>query len=321
MEIVVIYLKSQTHRIVSLDKTRGMLSHAYMLECSDTYILEHFAMLIAKEIFCEAEQTPCLNCNNCIKVEHSNMVDLKICPKDGKSIVVEDINEIVSDSIQRPMDGQFKVYILNNFDKATVQAQNKLLKTLEEPPMNVIFILTCSNSGNVLPTIQSRVKSITENLLDVETLAEFLTGMKIKDSQSVASVSGGSIATALKLSSGDTKKIVELAFECLLELRSSADILKFSSKILALKKDFVFFVDTLISILRDVAVCGTGKINFKDRNIEIESLKKIYSADAIRSITSVLCQIYGKLEFNCNLTGVVDRMLLDILEVKFLCLK
>ena len=322
MEILDIYLNSQVHKVVSLDKARGMLSHAYMLECTDLFLLDNFDTIIAKEIFCLEKETPCGKCNNCLKVEHGNMVDLKVYPKDNKNIVVEDINEIVSDSIQRPMDGIYKVYILKNFDKATVQAQNKLLKTLEEPPYNVVFILTCSNLGNVLPTICSRVKRVTENLLSIEEVAGFLKDMKVKDYLSVASVSGGNISTALKLASGgDSSKIINLAFSTLLDLKKSSDVLKFSSQILSLKKDFPFFVDTIIAVLRDVSVFGKGELSFKDRMEDIKILNASLSSRACLEILKVCNEINNKLEFNCNLTGVVDKMLLDILEVKFLCQK
>lgn len=322
MEIVDIYRKSQCHRIISRDLSRGMLSHAYMLECADRFVIEKFGMLLAQEIYCEGQDSPCGVCNNCQKVLHSNMVDLKIYPKE-KSIVVDDVVEIVSDCIQRPMDANFKVYILNNFDEATIQSQNKILKTLEEPPQNVIFILTCTNSSAVLPTIISRVKTINEPLLDLDTVVGYLNDCKVKDASNVAKVSGSNIYSALKIAgSGDAGRIVNLALDTLMGLRSSADILKFSSQIVALKKDFAYFVDTLISILRDVSIVNQSNlVNYNDKLKELQQLSRVYTHNAIVEISSMLCQIYDKLEFNCNLVGIVDQMLLDILEVKFLCQK
>lgn len=318
-----IYLNSQTHKIISLDKMRGMLSHAYMLECPDQFILEEFSIRIAKEIYCLNNDTPCNLCNNCMKVEHGNMVDLKIYPKDNKGIVVDDINEIVNDAYIRPIDSQFKVFILKNFDNATTQAQNKLLKTLEEPPVNVIFILTCANSNAVLQTICSRVKTISESLLDIPTSTKYLESLKVKDASSVASISGGNISVAMKIAGkGDAEKIVGLALDTLLNLRSSADVLKYSSAILALKKDLPLFIDTIISILRDIAVCRQPQlINFKNNMKEITALSTIYLGSALVEISEYLTEIYNKLDFNCNPTGIVDEMLLKILEVKFLCQK
>jgi DNA polymerase-3 subunit delta' len=321
MEISEIYKNSQSHRIISLDKSRGMLSHAYMLECSDKFVVDQFGLLMAQEIYCSDNNSVCGICNNCQKVLHGNMVDLKVYPKE-KNIMVDDVVEIVSDSIQRPMDAIYKVYILNNFDEATTQAQNKILKTLEEPPQNVIFILTCANSSAVLPTIISRVKTITEPLLNTDIVTSFLKDKGVKDPESVAMVSGNKIYSALKIAGGNAGKIVDLAIETLLYLRSSSDVLKFSSRIVSLKKDFVYFVDTLINIIRDVSVAEClSFVTLKNRSKEIVALSKAFSKNALLEISAKLCEIYKKLEFNCNLVGVVDQMLLDILEVKFLCQK
>lgn len=323
MEIKEIYLNSQVHKVLSLDIARGMLSHAYMLECADDFLREQYVLFMAQEIFCKGENTPCGECNNCHKVAHNNMVDLKIYPKDAKNIVVEDINEIVSDAYIRPIDSDYKVFLLNDFDKATTQSQNKLLKTLEEPPKNVVFILTCASSRAILPTISSRVKSISEGLLDVSVATKYLQAINMKDAEDVARVSSGNISLAMKLGGkGDAGKIVDLAIDTLSGLRTSSDVLKYSSKILALKKEFPFFLSTLISLLRDISICGSeGLINFENKKAQILSLKKVYSDKALEEISHNLLKKYEKLDFNCNITGVVDQMLLDILEVKFLCQK
>ena len=322
MEIIDIYLQSQAHKIISMDKSRDMLSHAYMLECADRFLLQNYAMSMAQEIFCLNKDTPCLNCNSCQKVAHSNMVDLKVFPKD-KSIVVDDINQIVDDACQRPMDSDYKVYILNNFDEATTQAQNKILKTLEEPPRNVIFILTCVSSSAVLPTICSRVKLVAENLLSFNIASEYLNSQGIKNSESIVKVAGGNISTALKLSGGtDTENIIDLVFRTLINLKTSADVIRFSSQITALKKDFVYFLDTMIMVLRDVAVSSQMElVSLQDREQELRKLSAMYSSLAIEKIVTKLNEIYIKLDFNCNLNGMVDQMLLDILEVRFLCQK
>lgn len=323
MDILDIYLKSQTHKTLLSDIQSGMLSHAYLLECSDSFILENYVYLMAKEICCIGENTPCNTCINCQKIDHSNMVDLAIYPKSDKGIVVDDINEIVVDAYIRPIENEYKIYILNNFDLATTQAQNKILKTLEEPPYNVVFILSCSNSSLVLPTIISRTKRICEPLLDISVVDEYLSGLKIADSSTIASISGGNISIANKLTKGgEAKKIVDLAVETLVGLKSSADLLSYSSRILALKKDIPFFIDTLISIFRDSLVVGSnGDIKFKAYSSQISQISLIYSSSAIFKIVEKLIEIHNKLEFNCNINGIVDKMLLDILEVRFLCQK
>lgn len=322
MDILQIYNNSQIHKIISKDKSLGMLSHAYLIDCADSFLAHEYARLVAKEIYCEEESSPCCVCPSCMKVEHSNMVDLKVYPKD-KNIVVDDVVEIVGDSLERPMDSKYKVYILKSFDEATTQAQNKILKTLEEPPANVIFILTCSSTSSVLQTILSRVKVVAEPSLPINIVTEYLKDQGVKDYTRVACVSGGNITTANKLANmGDVGKLISLAIDTLMGLKSSADILKYSSKIVSLKKDFAFFLDTLILLLRDAAVySGKGDIVFKEYAQYIASINAGLGAKAILEIVSNLCLIYNKLEFNCNLVAIVDQMLLDILEVKFLCQK
>ena len=323
MDILDIYLKSQTHKTLLSDIQAGMLSHAYLLECSDSFILDNYIYFMAKEICCLDENRPCNKCINCQKIDHSNMVDLSIYPKGEKGIVVDDINDIVVDAYIRPIENENKIYILKNFDLATTQAQNKILKTLEEPPYNVVFILTCSNSSLVLPTIISRTKRISEPLLDIAIVEDYLSGQRVLDSSTIASISSGNISIANKLTKGgEAKKIVDLAVTTLADLKSSSDILLYSSKILALKKDIPFFIDTLISIFRDSLVIKTGKdVKFKDYLSKITQISQIYSSSAIFEIVEKLIEIHNKLEFNCNINGIVDKMLLDILEVRFLCQK
>ena len=141
MELLDIYLSSQIHRTISKDLSSVMLNHCYLLSSADEFLINNFAYFVAKEICCVGDSKPCNTCINCNKIEHGNMVDLCVYPKDDKNLMVEDINNIVTDCYITPVENHFKIYILKNFDLCTVQAQNKILKTLEEPPKNVIFIL------------------------------------------------------------------------------------------------------------------------------------------------------------------------------------
>jgi len=320
MDLLEIYLQSQTHKVLSQDIKSDMLSHCYMISSKDEFYLHELSIFAAKDIFCLDDNSPCEKCNNCNKINHSNMVDLLYFPKDDKKLMVEDINEIVSDCYIRPMSAKYKVYVLENFDECTVQAQNKILKTLEEPPVNVIFILTCKNELQVLPTIASRSKKITESPIDTQLINRYLEDKKVKNSSLISSMAEGNLTIANKLSeNSNAGEIVDIVFDVLKNLRSSADILKYSSKIMTLKKDFIFFLETIVSVLRDIAVFGkSDNIIFVDRKNDYEYLCKTYSKEMILKIIEKVCLIHNKLDFNCNLTGVIDQMLLDILEVKFL---
>ena len=320
MEFLELYLNSETHKVLSLDLKEKMLNHAYLINSKDDVLLQALGFFAVKEIFCQSLEKPCDKCTNCQKIEHGNMVDLEIYPKDNASLVVDDILNIVQSAYVKPMESAYKVFLLNNFDECTVQGQNKILKTIEEPPQNVIFILTAKNMGLVLPTILSRSKKIIERNLQNEIVEKFLVDRKIDNAKLISSMSNGNLGTAIKIAENkDSVSIINLSLSLLQNLNSSKDILQYSSKILQLKKDIPFFLDTLITMLRDISVFGKGgNIYFQNFQKEYEALSKIYNSKMTEKITKNINQVYEKIEANCNMTAVIDQLLLNILEVKFL---
>ena len=322
MDFIDLYKLSQTHKVLSQDIRSNMLSHCYLINSKDRVFLSKLCLFAVKELYCMSDSKPCDICVNCQKIEHSNMVDFEIYPKD-KSLVVEDILNVVSSAQIRAMESDFKVFLLNNFDECTIQGQNKILKTLEEPPANVIFILSCENMGLVLPTILSRAKKIIESPLSIEIIDKFLSDKKISNSRVIASMSDGLITNALNIAENkEANKIMDLSLSTLTNLKSTKELLDYSSQILALKKDIPFFLDTMIAMLRDISVVNYGgKLLFENLNSEYKKLASIYSSEMIQKITQKINEIAQKQEVNCNMTSVIDTLLLDILEVKFLCQK
>ena len=320
MELIELYQKSETHKVLSLDLKEKMLNHAYLINSKDDVLLQALGFFAVKEIFCESGNKPCDKCTNCQKIEHSNMVDLEIYPKDNASLVVDDILNIVQSAYVKPMESEYKVFLLNNFDECTVQGQNKILKTIEEPPQNVIFILTAKNMGLVLPTILSRSKKIVERNLPNEIVEKFLIDRKVDNAKLISSMSSGNLGTAIKIAENkDSVSIINLCISLLQKLNSSKDILLYSSRILQLKKDIPFFFDTLITMLRDISIFGKeGNVYFQNFQNDYEALSKIYNSRMIEKIMKEINQVYEKIEANCNMTAVVDQLLLKILEVKFL---
>lgn len=321
MEVIDFYLKSNVHKLLATDIKSKMLSHCYMLNSSDDFILNEYAFLLCKQIYCLNDKaSPCNICINCDKISHGNMVDLSIWPKNEKNLMVDDINTIVTDCYIRPIDNIYKVYILKNFDLCTVQAQNKLLKTLEEPPAGVIFVLTCMNIDGVLPTILSRAKVINIPPLLTHEVEKYLESIHLENASLLAKICNGNLSTAMRLGQiNGVGEIINLIFDMLKNLTSSGDILHYSNKILEWKKDITFFLNTLITVFRDICVVQNGTASFSHREDELRSLADSYSCQAIDMIVKNICSMFKKLEFNCNIVGVIDQMLLNILEVKFLC--
>lgn len=133
---------------------RGDIAHAYIFEGPSGIGKKTTAKVFASAILCEEENKPCGSCKPCLLFNTNAHPDLKVVTPDS-SVSVDEIRNIVRDVNIRPYYGGRKVYIIAA-DKMTIQAQNSLLKTLEEPPEYAVIILTAQSIGMLLPTIVSR---------------------------------------------------------------------------------------------------------------------------------------------------------------------
>ena len=130
-----------------------------------------FAKELAKYILCLNEKEDLCNCKSCLCFNSNNHPDFFIINEEGETIKVEQIRRQVIDKIiEKPIISKRKVYIINDCDKMTREAQNCLLKTLEEPPEFIIIILISSNENLILNTIKSRCTSIKFNRDFIKTI-------------------------------------------------------------------------------------------------------------------------------------------------------
>lgn len=137
---------------------KNKIKHAILLFGDENTSFET-ANFLAKALLCMGiGQTPCNTCSACNKIQKNIHPDVKIISSDKakNSFHVQKVREIKSDAYTAPNESRHKVFILKNAQTMTVQAQNAILKLLEEPPKNVIFILTCKNKQELLPTVISR---------------------------------------------------------------------------------------------------------------------------------------------------------------------
>lgn len=149
--------------------------HSVIIECEDKEKAAGIVEDICKFLFCvDNKDKPCGVCSACNKVCLNSHPD--ICSISGtgalRSIHIDDIRKIREDSYILPNEAKSKVYIINDADQMSVQAQNAFLKVLEEPPENVIFILVCKSSLTILDTIKSRCQRFLLNSCELGTSDE-----------------------------------------------------------------------------------------------------------------------------------------------------
>ena len=148
------------------------IAHSYMFVGKESI----GKLLFAKEfaILCLNQEKPCYKCKSCIEFDSYNNPDFIILQPEENSIKIDQIRELTKKVYEKPVVSNKKVYIINDSDCMTKEAQNCLLKTLEEPPEYVTIILIASSENLFLPTIKSRCTKIQFKNLTKEELAEVL---------------------------------------------------------------------------------------------------------------------------------------------------
>ena len=135
------------------------VSHSYIFAGEKGSGKKLLAKLFAMTLQCEKHgKEPCLQCSSCKKAMNRNHPDIiYVSHEKPNSIGIEDIREqLIADVDIKPYTGPYKVYIVDEAEKLTVQAQNALLKTIEEPPVYAVIMLLVNNGATLLPTIASR---------------------------------------------------------------------------------------------------------------------------------------------------------------------
>ena len=148
-----------------LESRRVGLPHACLISGAKGLGKHTLAALIAAAMVCQAEgedDRPCRRCGQCKKVFDRIHPDVKLItgPGEGKPITVDQIRDLRTDAYIRPNEGRRKVYILENAGDMRAEAQNAMLKLLEEGPEYAAFLLLSENPGAVLETIRSRCEQL-----------------------------------------------------------------------------------------------------------------------------------------------------------------
>ena len=162
-----------------LENRRGGLPHACLISGPEGSGRHTLANLLAAAMVCQSdreENRPCRTCTQCKKVFDRIHPDVSIItgPGEGKPVTVGQIRDMRADAYIRPNEGRRKVYILENADELRTEAQNAMLKLLEEGPEYAAFLLLCGNPGAVLQTIRSRCEQLPLSPVPLPECEEFL---------------------------------------------------------------------------------------------------------------------------------------------------
>lgn len=246
-------------KIIGNDKIKEILyksvkekktSHSYLFVGIEGIGKKEIAKEFAKMLLCISENKYCNTCKSCIEFDTNNNPDFLYIEPDGNSVKIEQIRYIQRKIQEKPIISNKKVYIINDADKMTTEAQNCLLKTLEEPPEYSTIILIGSNENMFLSTIKSRCMIIHFSKIEDEKIRKYLEEKyELKDiSQNMLEIFQGSIGKAILLK--DKKEQYEKIEEIIksLKQKSIIDILNMS-EILYKSKEEIFDILEYINVI------------------------------------------------------------------------
>lgn len=150
--------------------------HSYLFYGADGIGKKIFAKEFAKMILCNEkdDKKPCNKCKSCIEFNSDNNPDFFIIEPDGNSIKIDQIRQMQKSVMEKPIESTKKVYIIDNCHLMTKEAQNCMLKTLEEPQEYIVIILIAANENNILSTVKSRCTKIFFKEIDDNEIFKYV---------------------------------------------------------------------------------------------------------------------------------------------------
>lgn len=316
-------IKEHLHNALST----GKVSHAYIINGEKLSGKEYIARLFARTLQCEAQGTePCGECRSCKQALSNNQPDIiRVMHEKPGTISVDDIRLQVNNDIAiKPYSSKYKVYIINEAEKMTVQAQNALLKTLEEPPAYAVIILLVSNINALLQTILSRCVVLNMKPVEDELVRSYLMKeLQIPDYKAEVCVAfaRGNIGKAKALASSedfDNVKAEALSLLKYIQDMEIQEIVAAIKKINEYKLEVSDYLDIIAVWYRDVLLYkATGDLNHLIFREEMGTIRKVASRSSYEGIEKViraLEQAKKRLDANVNFDLVMELLMLTIQE-------
>ena len=303
------------------------VSHAYILDGPDMSGKKMIADAFAMTLECEKKGTePCMECHSCKQALGKNQPDIIYLQHEKtNTISVDDIRSQINNDIGvKPYSSPYKVYIVDEAEKMNVQAQNALLKTIEEPPAYAVILLLTNNAEIFLPTILSRcVRLSLKAVPDEKIKAYLMENYEVPDYKADVCVAfaQGNVGKAIELAeSEDFNEIKNSALQLIkrlddIELYEMTEAVK---QISNYKLQINDYFDLIMIWYRDVllykATADVNKLIFKEEVYEIKKEASRSSYGGIENILEALEKAKIRLNANVNFDLVIELLLLTIKE-------
>ena len=319
----------QGEEVTSLQSriAEGKLVHALMITGEPGTGKRTLAALTASALMCRAQTgIPCGECAGCRMAASGEHPDITVIEKGvplspetakGRSTIpVDDIREMIRICSQYPFEGGNRAVIIRDAENMTPQAQNCLLKILEEPPQNTYFILTTSHPDQMLTTVRSRCRQVKLSPWDESFIETVLirSGTEKEKAKKAASVSAGSIGNAIRLVSDDGYwQLREEVMNAFFRNRKRSEILAVSTSWKDRKTD----ADTVFSILEDdmrrlmrYRIVPDSKPDIGEFPAEWQRFAAEAAPERFANLNDRIREARKQNAFNVNFQALIERLLL-----------
>ncbi len=298
------------------------LPHALMLEGREGVGKSTIGHQLAMSILCDAVSgDACGVCRNCLKMNHDNHPDFLMIEPDGTQIKNAQIEKFQEFIHIKPYDGHYKVIVIKEADKMNASSQNRILKTLEEPPTYIIVILLTTNSDTLLPTVLSRCQIIKLNGIHESLILNYIKEHYQTSDEVIAKLADGSIGRAIEYISSDHFKQIQDHTEVILSsinAKEKAKLLEQLSYLSAEKENIQKILDYMILWYRDIMLFKQAKAkHLLIHSGSLDFIKKLSRNLSLRKIIQnieVIESTKKKLKQHGHFDLTIEVMLIKLLE-------
>ncbi len=304
----------------------GKVSHAYILNGEKGVGKKTLAKVVSKSLQCETgNPDPCGECKSCLQVESGNQPDIIWVNHEKPNVIsVDEVrSQILNDIDLKPYSSKYKIYIVPDAQMMNPQAQNALLKTLEEPPEYAIIMLLTDNVDKFLPTILSRCIVLNFKPVQLIEMIEYLEEMGVDKAKArfCADFAQGNLGKAVRLAiSPDYNEIKEDSVRLLRRIQDMDmdEVIRAVKNMGKYKLDVTDYIDIMTMWFRDILLVkisnSPNKTIFKEEFSTMKKQASCVSYEGVEEILKALNKLKIRLEANVNFDIAMELTLLTIKE-------
>ena len=319
-------------RLLANSLAEGRVSHAYLFIGPHHIGKTTMALSLAQALNCTGEERPCGECLSCQRIKRGIHPDLRLVDLeyqrwvgesegDSRLLGIEAIRTILGEAALTPFEGKWKAFIIPEAERMTPEAANCLLKTLEEPPSQVVLLLTALHSGLLFPTIVSRCQIFNLRLVAIDLIREELErrwGLEERRAALLASLSAGRIGWAI--SAAQDGALLERREGNLNELLSLPQMsrlerLAFAERLSREPQGARESLELWLGWWRDLLLVKGGcpeRVENVDRREILAREASGYSIEEIEGFVAAIWRTIDQLDDNINLRLALEVLLLDL---------